>query len=119
MSPERKLRVLLGKPGLDGHDRGIKIIARGFRDAGFEVIYTGCHQPCEIITGTELPVAWFAHGLRILDYSNPHSIKEIASYMPTPTGHIPRPQSNDVTIDDRGLLYLLDRVKGLNILERE
>ena len=81
--------------------------------------YTGCHQPCEIITGTELPVAWFAHGLRILDYSNPHSIREVASYMPTPTGHIPRPQSNDVTIDDRGLMYLLDRVRGLNILERE
>ncbi|HEY91377.1 MAG TPA: cobalamin B12-binding domain-containing protein [Dehalococcoidia bacterium] len=40
----RILRVLLGKPGLDGHDRGIKIIARGFRDAGFEVIYTGLHQ---------------------------------------------------------------------------
>ena len=43
------LRVLLGKPGLDGHDRGIKVIARGFRDAGFEVIYTGLHQtPAEI-----------------------------------------------------------------------
>jgi methylmalonyl-CoA mutase C-terminal domain/subunit len=50
MSPERKLRVLLGKPGLDGHDRGIKIIARGFRDAGFEVIYTGLHQdPAQIV----------------------------------------------------------------------
>jgi len=44
-----RLRVLLGKPGLDGHDRGIKIIARGFRDAGFEVIYTGLHQTPEEI----------------------------------------------------------------------
>jgi methylmalonyl-CoA mutase C-terminal domain/subunit len=53
MAPERKLRVLLGKPGLDGHDRGIKIIARGFRDAGFEVIYTGLHQnPAEIVNAT-------------------------------------------------------------------
>jgi methylmalonyl-CoA mutase C-terminal domain/subunit len=53
MSPERKLRVLLGKPGLDGHDRGIKIIARGFRDAGFEVIYTGLHQePEQIVNAT-------------------------------------------------------------------
>ncbi len=49
MTPERKLRIVLGKPGLDGHDRGIKIIARGFRDAGFEVIYTGLHQNPEQI----------------------------------------------------------------------
>ena len=47
--PGRILRVLLGKPGLDGHDRGIKIIAWGFRDAGFEVIYTGLHQSPEQI----------------------------------------------------------------------
>ncbi|HEX8961108.1 MAG TPA: cobalamin B12-binding domain-containing protein [Geobacteraceae bacterium] len=48
---ERKLRVLVGKPGLDGHDRGAKIIARAFRDAGFEVIYTGLHQtPEQIVT---------------------------------------------------------------------
>jgi len=54
MSPERKLRVLLGKPGLDGHDRGIKIIARGFRDAGFEVIYTGLHQEPEQIVNAAI-----------------------------------------------------------------
>jgi len=41
MSPERKLRALIAKSGLDGHDRGARIIARGYRDAGFEVIYTG------------------------------------------------------------------------------
>jgi methylmalonyl-CoA mutase C-terminal domain/subunit len=44
MEQKRKLRVLIAKPGLDGHDRGARIIARGFRDAGFEVIYTGVHQ---------------------------------------------------------------------------
>jgi len=49
MPEKRKLRVLLGKPGLDGHDRGVKLIARGFRDAGFEVIYTGLHQTPEQI----------------------------------------------------------------------
>jgi len=54
MTPERKLRVLLGKPGLDGHDRGIKIIARGFRDAGFEVIYTGLHQNPEQIVNAAI-----------------------------------------------------------------
>ncbi|WP_243373580.1 cobalamin B12-binding domain-containing protein [Geotalea sp. SG265] len=49
--PQRTLRVLVGKPGLDGHDRGAKIIARAFRDAGFEVIYTGLHQtPEQIVT---------------------------------------------------------------------
>ena len=47
MGPQRKVRILIAKPGLDGHDRGAKIIARGFRDAGFEVIYTGLHQTPE------------------------------------------------------------------------
>ncbi len=54
MSPERKLRVLVAKPGLDGHDRGIKIVARGYRDAGFEVIYTGVHQTPEQIVNTAI-----------------------------------------------------------------
>ena len=49
MKSGRKLRVLVAKPGLDGHDRGVKIIARGFRDAGFEVVYTGLHQTPEQI----------------------------------------------------------------------
>ncbi|MBI4545517.1 MAG: cobalamin B12-binding domain-containing protein [Gemmatimonadetes bacterium] len=47
--PERKIRVLVAKPGLDGHDRGAKVIASAFRDAGFEVIYTGLHQTPEMI----------------------------------------------------------------------
>jgi methylmalonyl-CoA mutase, C-terminal domain len=49
MGQQRKVRILIGKPGLDGHDRGAKVIARGFRDAGFEVIYTGLHQTPEQI----------------------------------------------------------------------
>lgn len=49
MSDERKIRVLVAKPGLDGHDRGAKVIASSFRDAGFEVIYTGLHQTPEMI----------------------------------------------------------------------
>jgi len=48
---ERKLRVLVAKPGLDGHDRGARVIARAYRDAGFEVVYTGLHQtPEQIVT---------------------------------------------------------------------
>ena len=49
MSDNRKIRVLVAKPGLDGHDRGAKVIAAAFRDAGFEVIYTGLHQTPEMI----------------------------------------------------------------------
>jgi methylmalonyl-CoA mutase C-terminal domain/subunit len=46
---DRKIRVLVAKPGLDGHDRGAKVIASAFRDAGFEVVYTGLHQTPEMI----------------------------------------------------------------------
>ena len=50
MDRKRKLRIMVAKPGLDGHDRGARIIARAFRDAGFEVVYTGLHQtPEEIV----------------------------------------------------------------------
>jgi methylmalonyl-CoA mutase C-terminal domain/subunit len=50
--PEQKIRVLVAKPGLDGHDRGAKVIARALRDAGMEVIYTGLHQTPEDIVNT-------------------------------------------------------------------
>jgi len=46
---EQKVRILIAKPGLDGHDRGAKVVSRALRDAGFEVIYTGCHQTTEQI----------------------------------------------------------------------
>lgn len=52
--PERKIRVMVAKPGLDGHDRGARVLARCFRDAGFEVIYTGCHQTAEQITAAAI-----------------------------------------------------------------
>jgi methylmalonyl-CoA mutase C-terminal domain/subunit len=48
-APTRKVRILVAKPGLDGHDRGAKVVARALRDAGFEVIYTGLHQTPEMI----------------------------------------------------------------------
>jgi hypothetical protein len=79
---------------------------------------TGCHQPCEKVTGTEIPVAWFAYGLRVIDISRPHALREVAYYMPDVPEGSERVQSNDVTVDDRGLIYLLDRVRGLHILER-
>ena len=46
---EKRIRIMVAKPGLDGHDRGARILARSFRDAGYEVIYTGCHQTPEQI----------------------------------------------------------------------
>ena len=52
MSKERKIKVIVAKPGLDGHDRGAKVIARGLRDAGMEVIYTGIHQTPDDIVNT-------------------------------------------------------------------
>ncbi|MGV8057096.1 MAG: cobalamin B12-binding domain-containing protein [Smithellaceae bacterium] len=51
---ERKIRVMVAKPGLDGHDRGARVLARCFRDAGFEVIYTGCHQTAEQIVSAAI-----------------------------------------------------------------
>lgn len=66
MGLERKLRLLVGKVGLDGHDRGAKIIARAFRDAGFEVIYTGLHQTPEMVVATAIQEDVDAVSLSIL-----------------------------------------------------
>jgi len=65
-SSSRKIRVVVAKPGLDGHDRGAKIIARALRDAGMEVIYTGLHQTPEQIVETVLQEDADAVGLSIL-----------------------------------------------------
>jgi methylmalonyl-CoA mutase C-terminal domain/subunit len=66
MSPDRKLRVLVAKPGLDGHDRGARVIAYGLRDAGFEVIYTGLRQSPEQIAREAIQEDVDAVGLSIL-----------------------------------------------------
>jgi methylmalonyl-CoA mutase C-terminal domain/subunit len=62
----RPLRILVAKPGLDGHDRGAKIIARALRDAGFEVIYTGLHQTPEMIAESAIQEDVDAVGLSVL-----------------------------------------------------
>ena len=54
MSPDKKLRILVTKPGLDGHDRGARVVARAYRDAGFEVVYTGLHQTPEQIVNAAI-----------------------------------------------------------------
>jgi methylmalonyl-CoA mutase C-terminal domain/subunit len=63
---EKKLRVLIAKPGLDGHDRGAKIIARALRDAGMEVIYTGLHQTPEMIVNAAIQEDVDAIGMSIM-----------------------------------------------------
>jgi methylmalonyl-CoA mutase C-terminal domain/subunit len=63
---ERKIRILLAKPGLDGHDRGVKVIAAAFRDAGFEVIYTGLRQTPETIVEAAIQEDVNAIGMSIL-----------------------------------------------------
>jgi methylmalonyl-CoA mutase C-terminal domain/subunit len=54
VNSERRIRILVAKPGLDGHDRGARVIARAYRDAGFEVVYTGLHQTPEQIVAAAL-----------------------------------------------------------------
>src|ERR1700688_3195369 len=63
---EKRLRILVAKPGLDGHDRGAKIIARALRDGGFEVIYTGLHQTPEMIAEAALQEDVDAVGVSVL-----------------------------------------------------
>jgi hypothetical protein len=70
------------------------------------------------VRGTEIPVAWFAHGLRIVDIAQPHAPREVASFVPPVPAGEKRACSNDVCVDARGLLYLIDRSRGLHILER-
>ena len=65
-APTRPLRVVVAKPGLDGHDRGAKVVARALRDAGMEVIYTGLHQTPEQIVRTALAEDADAIGLSVL-----------------------------------------------------
>ncbi|MDO8612767.1 MAG: cobalamin B12-binding domain-containing protein [Dehalococcoidia bacterium] len=66
MSDERKIKVIIAKPGLDGHDRGAKVVARALRDAGMEVVYTGIRQTPEMIAETALQEDADAVGLSIL-----------------------------------------------------
>src|SRR5450432_3022699 len=63
---ERKLRILVAKPGLDGHDRGAKVVARALRDGGFEVVYTGLHQTPDMIASAAVQEDVDAVGLSIM-----------------------------------------------------
>lgn len=73
----RKIRVLIAKPGLDGHDRGAKVVARGLRDAGMEVIYTGLRQTPEQIVNAAIQEDVDCIGLSILSGAHNHLFPEI------------------------------------------
>src|SRR3954465_15939127 len=81
MEASRKIRVVVAKPGLDGHDRGAKIIARALRDAGMEVIYTGLHQTPEQIVETVLQEDADAVGLSILSGAHMTLVPRIAELL--------------------------------------
>ncbi|MBW6393853.1 cobalamin B12-binding domain-containing protein [Thermus sp. SYSU G05001] len=74
---DRRIRVLVAKPGLDGHDRGAKVVARALRDAGMEVIYTGLRQTPEMIVSAAIQEDVDAIGLSILSGAHMHYFREV------------------------------------------
>ncbi len=78
---ERKIRVLIAKPGLDGHDRGAKIVARALRDAGFEVIYTGLHQTPEQVVAAAIQEDVDAIGLSVLSGAHNFLFKQVLALL--------------------------------------
>ena len=94
---QKKLRILVGKPGLDGHDRGAKIVARALRDAGYEVIYSGLHQTPEMIVNTAIQEDVDAIGLSIL--SGAHNY-----LFPAVIGLLKEKGMNDVVVFGGGII---------------
>ena len=76
-SQRNRIRVLIAKPGLDGHDRGAKVIARALRDAGFEVIYTGLHQTPEMIVQAAIQEDVHVIGISILSGAHNALVPEV------------------------------------------
>lgn len=78
---ERKIRVLVAKPGLDGHDRGAKVVARALRDAGMEVVYTGLHQTAEMIVEAAIQEDVDVVGLSLLSGAHMTLFVDVARLM--------------------------------------
>lgn len=112
MQTERKLRILIAKPGLDGHDRGARVIARAFRDAGFEVIYTGCHQTPEQIVSTAIQEDVDIIGLSILSGAHTYSFPRIMELLT-------EEDARDITVIGGGIFPLEDipKLKAIGIRE--
>jgi hypothetical protein len=77
----------------------------------------GAHQFREKIDDTRTYVTWFAAGLRILDFKDPTNPEEIGYFIPEPGKGTNAPQTNDVSMDDRGLLYVTDKAHGFDVIE--
>jgi methylmalonyl-CoA mutase C-terminal domain/subunit len=109
---DRKIRVLIAKPGLDGHDRGAKVIVRALRDAGFEVIYTGLHQTPEMIVAAALQEDVDAVGLSIM--SGAHM-----TLFPAVIDLLKEKSASDVTVFGGGIIPQDDvpRLKSLGTAE--
>ncbi len=112
MAEERKLRILIAKPGLDGHDRGARVIARAFRDAGFEVVYTGCHQTPEQIVSTAIQEDVDLIGLSILSGAHRYSFPRIMELLK-------ENNAEDITVIGGGIFPLEDipKLKAIGIKE--
>jgi len=110
-APEtRKLRILVAKPGLDGHDRGAKVVARALRDAGFEVVYTGLHQTPEMIATAAVQEDVDAVGLSIM--SGAHN-----TLFPAVIDELRKRQANDVVVFGGGIIPEADheRLKAAGV----
>jgi methylmalonyl-CoA mutase C-terminal domain/subunit len=94
---ERKIRILIAKPGLDGHDRGAKVVARALRDAGFEVVYTGLHQTPEQIVSAAIQEDVDAVGLSLL--SGAHRV-----LFPSVVELLKEQQSGDILVFGGGII---------------
>jgi methylmalonyl-CoA mutase C-terminal domain/subunit len=111
MSTEaRKVRILVAKPGLDGHDRGAKVVARALRDAGFEVIYTGLHQTPEMIANAAVQEDVDGVGLSIM--SGAHN-----TLFPAVIDALRAKGANDVTVFGGGIIPEgdLERLRGAGV----
>lgn len=78
---DRRIRVLIAKPGMDGHDRGAKVVARALRDAGMEVIYTGLRQTADMIVNAAVQEDVDAIGLSVLSGAHMHYFREVMALL--------------------------------------
>jgi len=109
---ESRLRILVAKPGLDGHDRGAKVVARALRDAGMEVIYTGLHQTPEMVANAAIQEDVDVVGLSIMSGAHGHLVPEIIKILKSKgAGDIPVVLGGIIPQDD------FEAMKGAGVNE--